>query len=167
MACLNSLSSAGPSRCNIYYSGFMSSVNIRDIRPPMLLCLSYFIPGKLGRFVRRTLLIVMTILFIYFLNWILIVRGMKMDAVDQYSDKDYVYVTFRVTNDSYATVKVDAIDVKNINGDKVDRFSEDLPAVVPASGMKKVRVLFTMDQFKTAEVKLTALLTSYTIKTNL
>ena len=133
----------------------------------LLLCLSRFIPGKVGRVIRRMLLVAMSVVALYFITWLVILKGIKIEAIDQMADTHYVYLTFSINNDSFHEVEVKDMNIRNTSGALVKRKLQDLPVIVPRYSDKQIRMVFALDHFKSIEVDLKTLLNSYKAKSDL
>lgn len=132
-----------------------------------MFCLSFLIPGKIGRVIRRILFPIIAIVIVYMIVWTIILKCIKFNVTDQKVGKNFLYLTFQVRNTSFATVELCNMDVFAKNGKAVKKRTRDLPAVIPRYSGQKIRVGFALDEYKSIDVTVKALYRKFTIKTKL
>lgn len=135
--------------------------------PNTMLCLSLLLPGKVGRVVRKILLPIFSILLLYAIIWIIIIKCVNFETRSQTIQGKSLFLVINVRNDTFASVEVRDIRLINKNGEYVRRMLHNFPVEVPGNSEKEVRVRFAIDDYKKIETTVKTLLNQFTFKSNL
>ena len=126
-----------------------------------MLCLSFLLPGKVGRFARKFLFPIVAVGIVYMLVWALILKSISFESVELKPQGKYMLATFQIKNSAFAGIEVVDLNVKNTRGESVKKRSSDLPMTIPRYSRRSVRVRYDVEEYESIEVTLKALLTKH------
>lgn len=134
--------------------------NLKDKSIPMI-CLSFLLPGKVGKFARKFLFPIVAVGIVYMLVWAFILKSISFESVELIPKGKYMYAVFKIKNDAFAGVEIVDLNVKNTRGQSVRKRSSDLPMTIPRYSRRSVKVRYDLEEYESIDVTLKALLTKH------
>lgn len=118
-----------------------------------MLCLSFLIPGKAGRIIRRVLVTIGAVVILYALCWALILKGLSLEPTDSFIDKDgFILVDLKASNKSFGDIEIIDLNVYDKGGKIASKYTEDLPTIVPKYGSRDIRFSFEPVELDSVEL---------------
>lgn len=131
-----------------------------------MLCLSLLLPGKVGRIVRRVLFPIFSIVLLYAIIWIIIMKCVKFESTSQSVQGKNLVLTINVKNETFAGVEIRDMNIVNKDGEYVKKILYNFPVKVPRYSEKKMMMKFALDDYKKVETTVKTLYNQYTFKNN-
>lgn len=133
--------------------------------PMLLCCLSFCLPTKISKLIRRVLLPIGAIVILYFLTVLLILYNFNLSCVDTKIEDNRISLVFRAVNNAFSGIELKDINLINENGVRAKKYSKkSLPILVPRYSEQDIGVKYALEEFKKIEVSLRVLLSNYTFK---
>lgn len=123
-----------------------------------MLCLSFLLPGKAGKIIRKILMPIGAAVILYALCWALILKGLSMEPISSFSDEDTISVKIRAVNRSLGSIEIVDMNVYDEKGRMVPKRTEDLPVLVPSRESRDIQLYFESAEFDSVELTVKVLL---------
>lgn len=123
-----------------------------------MLCLSFLLPGKAGKIIRKIFMPIGAAVILYALCWALILKGLSMEPISSFSDEDTISVKIRAVNRSLGSIEIVDMNVYDEKGRMVPKRTEDLPVLVPSRESRDIQLYFESAEFDSVELTVKVLL---------
>ncbi|KAM0680817.1 hypothetical protein GINT2_001091 [Glugoides intestinalis] len=133
-----------------------------------MFCLSYLLPGALGKFARKITILAFLFSTLYIASWVFILKGLdfKVNNVENLGDK--LILEFLVKNTSFGNIDLIDLDFYNHDDEKVPKITNDLPLFIKRFSSETLKIAFLIDQYHKVEltVKVLGLKRKFKVKMN-
>lgn len=118
-----------------------------------MLCLGYFLPGKLGKVFRRVFIPITGVLLAYAVCWAMILKGLDFSMKSaELVDQSTVLLNLDVKNTSFGDINLIDLDFYNQDNNKVGKSSDDLPLLIRRFSSSPLSIAFDIDEYKQVEL---------------
>lgn len=118
-----------------------------------MLCLSRFEPVKVGRGVKRTVILFVVAVLTYAVCWGVILKGLdfKVQGANQYDNK--LQLSFLVSNKSFGDIHLKDLNFYNDRSEVVPKSSENLPLMIRRYSSETLDITFDLDAYDTVGLR--------------
>ncbi|KAI5171273.1 hypothetical protein PAEPH01_1616 [Pancytospora epiphaga] len=132
-----------------------------------MLCLTLLLPGKIGHFVRRAVLVLFGLVLIYAVSWGYIMSSIQFKVHKENVIGKTLHLTFSLKNRSFGNVVFEDMNLINNQEKKVTKKIKGFPFFVPRYSDKTVNAAFAVDKYNAIEMRFRTMGIGHTFKNNI